>query len=222
MPPFWSLGRTWVIAILVLGRVQHGIRHCGADTVQALETRPARRLGGTGDRWKVRLQPGKGFVSGEADGMKVSEKSLELNVGAELLALLRGPMGMRKAYLRGLTQREESQEGVDFFAQLSSRMRIFAFQFKAPKGRREGEPYRFTIQRRQHEKLAALAGGSAGTCSTCCRTTYCPRSCSVTCPICSTIHGFCRWDPWGNEPVRHVRDQDHELQTGAGVHQSGL
>ena len=94
--------------------------------------------------------------------MKVSEKSLELNVGAELLALLRGTMGMRKAYLRGLTQREESQEGVDFFAQLSSRTRIFAFQFKAPKGRREGEPYRFTIQRRQHEKLAALAGGSAG------------------------------------------------------------
>ena len=94
--------------------------------------------------------------------MKVSEKSLELNVGAELLALLRGPWGMPKAYLRGLTQREESQEGVDFFAQLSPRTRIFAFQFKAPKGRREREPYRFTIQSRQHEKLAALARGSAG------------------------------------------------------------
>ena len=94
--------------------------------------------------------------------MKVSEKSLELNVSAELLALLRGPWGMPKAYLWGLTQREESQEGVDFFAQLSPGTRIFAFQFKAPKGRREGEPYRFTIQRRQHEKLAALAGGSAG------------------------------------------------------------
>ena len=40
--------------------------------------------------------------------MKVSEKSLELNVGAELLALLRGPWGMPKAYLWGLTQREES------------------------------------------------------------------------------------------------------------------
>ena len=94
--------------------------------------------------------------------MKVSEKSLELNVGAELLALLRGPWGMPKAYLWGLTQREESQEGVDFFAQLSPGTRIFAFQFKAPKGRWEGEPYRFTIQRRQHQKLAALAGGSAG------------------------------------------------------------
>ena len=43
--------------------------------------------------------------------MKISEKSLELNVGAELLGLLRGPWRMPKAYLRGLTQREESQEG---------------------------------------------------------------------------------------------------------------
>ena len=98
----------------------------------------------------------------EADGMKVSEKSLELNVGAELLMLLRGPWGMRKAYLRGLTQREESQEGVDFFAELAPGTMLFAFQFKAPKGDREWEPYRFTIQRRQHENLSALAGRSAG------------------------------------------------------------
>ena len=94
--------------------------------------------------------------------MKVSEKSLELNVGAELLALLRGPWRMPKAYLRGLTQREERQEGVDFYAQLTPKARILAFQFKAPKGCEEREPYRFTIQRRQHEKLSALAGGSTG------------------------------------------------------------
>src|ERR1700692_4076341 len=36
--------------------------------------------------------------------MKVSEKSLELNVAAELLALLRNGWGLQKAYLRGLTQ----------------------------------------------------------------------------------------------------------------------
>lgn len=94
--------------------------------------------------------------------MKVSEKSLELNVGAELLLLLRWQWGMPRAYLRGLTQQEESQEGVDFFAQLPPGTRIFAFQFKAPKGRREGEPYRFTIQRRQHEMLSQLAIGSTG------------------------------------------------------------
>lgn len=94
--------------------------------------------------------------------MKVSEKSLELNVGAELLLLMRWRWGMSRAYLRGLTQREESQEGVDFFVQLPPGTRIFAFQFKAPKGRREGQPYRFTIQRRQHEMLSQLAAGSPG------------------------------------------------------------
>jgi hypothetical protein len=47
--------------------------------------------------------------------MKVSEKSLELNLGAEVLGLLRGAWGMPKAYLRRLTQREEKQQGVDFF-----------------------------------------------------------------------------------------------------------
>ena len=90
--------------------------------------------------------------------MKVSEKSLELNVGAELLHALRGRWGMHKAYLRGLTQREEHQEGVDFFAEMPSSTRIFAFQFKAPK-RQWGDqpPYRFTIQRKQHGKLSALA-----------------------------------------------------------------
>ena len=94
--------------------------------------------------------------------LTVSEKSLELNVGAELLALLRGPWRMPKAYLRGLTQREESQEGTDFFVQLPPGTRIFAFQFKAPTGPQEGEPYKFRIQRHQHRKLSALAGESTG------------------------------------------------------------
>lgn len=88
---------------------------------------------------------------------KASEKSLELNVGAELLALLRGPWGMPKAYLQGLTQREEKQQGVDFFARLPDDTRIFAFQFKAPRGRDEGEPYRYTLSSEQHEALYALA-----------------------------------------------------------------
>lgn len=47
--------------------------------------------------------------------MKVSEKSPELNVGGELLGLLRGAWGMPKACLRGPTQREEKQQGIDFF-----------------------------------------------------------------------------------------------------------
>jgi hypothetical protein len=94
--------------------------------------------------------------------MKVSEKSLELNVGAELLAILRGSWGMPKAYLRGLTQREEKQEGVDFFVQLNPATKLFAFQFKAPKGKVDGFPYRYTLSRAQHDPLFRLAELAAG------------------------------------------------------------
>ena len=95
--------------------------------------------------------------------MKVSEKSLELNVGAELLGVLRWRWRMRKAYLHGLTQREERQVGVDFFVELPSSTLIFAFQFKAPKGQwGDRTPYRFTIQRHQHDKLSQLASGWPG------------------------------------------------------------
>lgn len=89
---------------------------------------------------------------------KVSEKSLELNVGAELLDLMRNSWGMPKAYLRGLTQREEDQEGVDFYAELNPAARLFAFQFKAPKARSESTPYRYTLKREQHRMLGLLAG----------------------------------------------------------------
>jgi hypothetical protein len=89
--------------------------------------------------------------------MKVSEKTLELNVGAELLTRIRTAWGLPKAYLRGLTQREEKLEGVDFFLQMSNTVRIFAFQFKAPRGSYEVEPYRYTIKRDQHDLLFSLA-----------------------------------------------------------------
>ena len=89
--------------------------------------------------------------------MKVSEKSLELNVGAELLTRLRGSMNMPKAYLLGLTQRQEKMTGVDFFAQLPNSTRLFAFQFKAPIGPLENFPYKFTLNRDQHSALHDLA-----------------------------------------------------------------
>jgi hypothetical protein len=89
--------------------------------------------------------------------MQVSEKTLELNVGAELLDQMRNGLGMTKAYLRGLTQKEEKQEGADFILRLGLEARFFAFQFKAPKGKSDGNPYQYTIQREQHEALFALA-----------------------------------------------------------------
>lgn len=94
--------------------------------------------------------------------MKVSEKSLELNIGAELLGFLHTSWGMPKAYLRGLTQREESEQGVDFFAQLSPAATIMAFQFKAPKGRTDGNEYRYTLVSKQHNLLYDLAQKSPG------------------------------------------------------------
>jgi hypothetical protein len=89
--------------------------------------------------------------------MKVSEKSLELNIGAELLWLMRNSCGMPKAYLRGLTQAEERQEGVDFFVQLKPDARVFAFQFKAPHGKKESIPYKYTLVRYQHDPLFQLS-----------------------------------------------------------------
>jgi hypothetical protein len=71
--------------------------------------------------------------------------------------LLRNTWGLPKAYLRGLTQQEEKQEGVDFFVQLDPATRIFAFQFKAPKGTVDQPPYRYTLRRVQHDLLFDLA-----------------------------------------------------------------
>lgn len=64
---------------------------------------------------------------------------------------------MPKSYLRGLTQREEKQEGVDFFAHLQPTARMLAFQFKAPQRGPEAAPYRYTLVREQHELLFGLA-----------------------------------------------------------------
>jgi hypothetical protein len=70
---------------------------------------------------------------------------LELNLATEILNLLRNQWEFPKAYLRGLTQREEKQEGVDFFAHLNPKAHLFTFQFKAPRGKLEGTPYRFSV-----------------------------------------------------------------------------
>ena len=60
--------------------------------------------------------------------MRVPEKTLVLNVGAELLNYFRYFCRFRKTYLRGLTQVQESEEGFDYSAQFSPNVRIVAFQ----------------------------------------------------------------------------------------------
>jgi hypothetical protein len=93
---------------------------------------------------------------------KVSEKTLELNVGAEILQIIRSQHGCSRAFLRGLTQAEEHAHGVDFYAELPNSTRVYAFQFKAPKKKPEGEPYLFTVRRDQHTALYRTASGNPG------------------------------------------------------------
>ncbi|GJM19840.1 MAG: hypothetical protein DHS20C14_20530 [Phycisphaeraceae bacterium] len=90
---------------------------------------------------------------------KVSEKTLELNVGALFVESVRAA-GARNVYLRGLTQAEERRRGVDSFLQLPKGWRTMAFQFKAPMGARnrtDSLPYRFRLNYQQHVQLAKLA-----------------------------------------------------------------
>jgi hypothetical protein len=90
--------------------------------------------------------------------MKVSEKSLELNIGAEVLSYFRYIVGFPKAYLRGLTQEEESQESADAFLKLPDDATVVAFQIKAPHGAVDELPYRFRINREQHASFLELTG----------------------------------------------------------------
>jgi len=93
---------------------------------------------------------------------KVSEKTLELNIGAEILQIIRSQHGCSRAFLRGLTQAEEYAHGVDFYAELPDNTRVYAFQFKAPKKGPEMEPYLFTIRNDQHTALYSAASRNLG------------------------------------------------------------
>lgn len=93
---------------------------------------------------------------------KVSEKTLELNIGAEILQIIRSQHGCSRAFLRGLTQAEEYAHGVDFYAELPDSTRVYAFQFKAPKKGSEMEPYLFTIRNDQHTALYSAASRNPG------------------------------------------------------------
>ena len=137
----------------VLAPVVQAFRAAWADVATSLGLGPIQRFGRTVH--SSYAFPHARILQGA--GMKVSEKSLELNVGAELLARLRGPLNMQKAYLRGLTQREEHRSGADFFARLPDSSRVFAFQFKAPRGPADGPPYTYTLSRQQHNSLRSLA-----------------------------------------------------------------
>jgi hypothetical protein len=88
----------------------------------------------------------------------VSEKTLELNIGAEILQLIRQKHGCHCAFWIGMKQDQEAGNGIDeLISNVPSGMHL-ALQFKAPRSLpRNATPYRFTINDRQNNNLLRLA-----------------------------------------------------------------
>ena len=92
---------------------------------------------------------------------EVSEKSLELNVCAEMLQSLRSYWRYRKALWIGLTQREERQQGLDTRVHNVDALALM-LQFKSPWATYYDEDfYKFSINKRQHEALEQLRSPEA-------------------------------------------------------------
>ena len=88
---------------------------------------------------------------------ELSEKSLELNICAELLHRIRSRPGCEKALWLGLTQAQERLYGIDELLKVGDGT-LFMLQFKAPwSNSRVDDLYRFYVNERQHEALEGLA-----------------------------------------------------------------
>jgi len=88
---------------------------------------------------------------------EVREETLELNVTAEILQSVRQRRSGWAAFWIGMTQYQEAKNGID--ALLVNRPgEHFALQFKSPRPTRpDQDPYRYSINDRQHQNLARLA-----------------------------------------------------------------
>ena len=92
-------------------------------------------------------------------GKEVSEKSLELNVCAEMLQHIRTWPGCGRALWLGLTQRQERRTGLDELIKNVGPGNSLMLQFKAPwSSSRVDNLYKFSINERQHEALEQLSG----------------------------------------------------------------
>ena len=92
-------------------------------------------------------------------GKEVSEKSLELNVCAELLQHIRSWPGCERALWLGLTQAQERRKGIDELIRNVGAGYALMLQFKAPwPSSLVDNLYKFSINERQHEALEQLAG----------------------------------------------------------------
>lgn len=88
---------------------------------------------------------------------EVSEKSLELNICAEMLSKIRSWRDCDKALWFGLTQKQERREGLDARIRNADSFSLM-LQFKAPwETSREDYLYKFSINERQHVALEQTA-----------------------------------------------------------------
>jgi hypothetical protein len=89
---------------------------------------------------------------------QVSEKTLELNIAAELLGAIRGLPNCGGAFWIGMKQDQEAKLGIDELIHNVPHGYHLALQFKSPKPTpKDATPYRFTINDRQNNNLLRLA-----------------------------------------------------------------
>ena len=88
---------------------------------------------------------------------EVSEKSLELNLCAELLQRIRSWHGCERAVWLGMTQRQERKSGLDEMIRNAPGVAMM-LQMKSPWARsRVDYLYKFTLNQKQHAALEPLA-----------------------------------------------------------------
>lgn len=91
---------------------------------------------------------------------RVSEKTLELNVTAEILQSVRGTPDGASAFWVGMKQHQEARNGIDELLANVPSARHLAVQFKAPGAARpDSTPYTYSLNENQHQRLLALAQG---------------------------------------------------------------
>ena len=91
-------------------------------------------------------------------GKEVSEKSLELNVCAEMLQHIRMWPGCERALWLGLTQAQERRKGIDELIRNVGLGFALMLQFKAPwPTSHVDDLYKFSINERQHQALEQLS-----------------------------------------------------------------
>lgn len=92
--------------------------------------------------------------------VRVAEKTLELNITAEILPRVRALQGCQSAFWTGMKQAQEAVLGFDEMISNTSGAVFLYLQFKAPYAQNPAPgDYQFSINSAQHARLVALAAG---------------------------------------------------------------